>query len=98
METKADLRKDIGRECSFRPPVGDRSFRKDDLNQILREQGGDALPASEVYAHDSHGKGWFYEQVAEEAGFEYDYDGDTPRPYQRSELEQVRDSVGSPDR
>lgn len=91
--TKDSLRGTIASECGFVPPRGDRSFRKDDLNQILRAVGGDYVPAAEVYAHDSPDKFEFYQRLAEAVGFDYDYSGDTPRPLRRDELSQILSSV-----
>lgn len=91
--TKDSLRWEIASSCEFSPPLGDRSFRKDHLNQILRAVGGDYMDAEEVYAHDSPDKDEFYQRIAEAVGFAYEFDGDTPRPLRRDELEQVLSHV-----
>lgn len=93
--TKDTLRYEVAREVGFRMGVDTGSFRKDDLNQILRAVGDDYVDAAEVYAHASPGKGEFYQRLADAVGFSYSFDGDTPRPLRRDELEQVLSAVES---
>lgn len=92
-ETVHDLRRQISRAVGISStPSG--AFRKDDLNVILSYLGGDALDAAEVYGWDAPPKSWFYEQIADAAGFDYDPgEGDNARPFNRSELLDLLDAV-----
>lgn len=92
-ETVHDLRAEISREVGFSTPSG--AFRKDHLNAILRYVDSDeALSASEVYGDDAPLKRWFYENVADEAGFDYSPgEGANARPFNSDELRRLLDAV-----
>mgnify|MGYP000223350957 CR=1 FL=1 len=92
-ETKDSLRYEIARAVGLSLGMSSTTFRKDDLNQILDAVGGDALDASQVYAHDGPTKADLYQRVGDAVGFGYEFEGDSPRPFRRDELEQVRSAV-----
>lgn len=92
IETNPERREYVAGAVGFSPPS--EAFRKDHLNSILRFLGGDALPTKEVYGPESPGKEWFYEQIADEAGFTYERgDGENARPYNSDELDDLVDAV-----
>lgn len=93
ISTNAGRREYVAGAVGFRPPS--EAFRKDHLNSILRFLGGDALPTKEVYASESPGKEWFYEEIGDEAGFDYEHgSGENARPLNSDELD---DLVGAVD-
>jgi len=99
-ETNEGKRAEVAAEVGFSAPSG--AFRKDHLNAILRFLGTPnddrSLPVEEVYGDDAPLKRWFYEAVAEEAGFDYDPgDGTNARPYNSDELDSLREAVGTVD-
>ena len=91
-ETNVERREYVAGAVGFTPPSD--AFRKDHLNSILRFLGGDALSTKAVYASESPGKEWFYEEIGDEAGFDYDRgDGENARPLNASELDSLVDAV-----
>lgn len=88
LDLNREKREFVAGAVGFRPPSG--AFRKDHLNAILDYLGGDALTAREVYGEESPRKEWFYERVAEEAGFDYEPgDGENARPFNSGELDDL---------
>jgi len=93
-ESVEKVRADVCRAAGVSGRAGVGALRKDDLNVILDYLGGDSVAAHEVYGWDAPPKRWFYEQVAQAAGFDYDPGtGDNARPYNKSELLDLREAI-----
>jgi hypothetical protein len=96
-DTNADKRADIGATVGISSYISG-AFRKDHLNVVLSYLGGDSVDSSEVYGHGSPSKEWFYENVADAAGFDYPTgQGENARPFNSTELELLRGAVNNAD-
>lgn len=87
-ERNSEKRRHIANAIGVTPPSG--AFRKDHLNVLLFFLDGPAVMAREVYGPESNEKEWFYEHVADAAGFDYEPgDGANARPFRSDELDDL---------
>jgi len=89
-KTRDDLLHSIAREVGLNIGLNSDELRKSDLNAILVDLNEEkAVEASAVYSHNAPDKSEFRARVGEAVGFEYDEETPDPRPYSKTELEQV---------